>query len=77
MSSIIASLPVIQLVLSILLMGAIILQHTGASLGGAFGADNFSSGFHTRRGMEKTLFRATVILAILFTLSALVSLLAH
>ena len=36
------ALPYVQIVLSVLLIGAIILQRTGASLGGAFGADNFS-----------------------------------
>lgn len=69
-----AILPYVQIVLSILLMVAILLQRTGASLGGAFGADNFSSGFHTRRGLEKTLFRATIVLAVLFALSALIHL---
>ncbi len=64
-------LPYVQVVLSVLLMVCIVLQRTGASLGGAFGADNFSSGFHTRRGFEKTLFRATIVLAVLFALSAL------
>ena len=68
-------LPYVQIVLSVLLMVAILLQRTGASLGGAFGADNFSSGFHTRRGLEKTLFRATIVLAVLFALSALLHLL--
>ena len=68
------ALPYIQIVLSALLIGAIILQRTGASLGGAFGADNFSSGFHTRRGLEKTLFYATIALGILFALSALINL---
>ena len=68
-------LPYVQIALSVLLIIAILLQHTGASLGGAFGADNFSSGFHTRRGLEKTLFFATIILGILFALSALVNLL--
>ncbi len=68
-------LPYVQIVLSILLIGAIVLQRTGASLGGAFGADNFSSGFHTRRGLEKTLFYATIFMAILFVLSAVVNLL--
>ena len=68
-------LPYVQIVLSALLVGAILLQKTGASLGGAFGADNFSSGFHTRRGLEKTLFYATIVLAVLFALSALINLL--
>ena len=68
-------LPYMQIALSVLLIITILLQRTGASLGGAFGADNFSSGFHTRRGLEKTLFFATIILGILFALSALVNLL--
>ena len=69
------ALPYVQVVLSVLLMVCVLLQRTGASLGGAFGADNFSSGFHTRRGLEKTLFRATIVIAILFALSALLHLL--
>ncbi|OGG49706.1 preprotein translocase subunit SecG [Candidatus Kaiserbacteria bacterium RIFCSPHIGHO2_01_FULL_54_36] len=68
-------LPYVQIGLSVLLIVAVLLQRTGASLGGAFGADNFSSGFHTRRGLERTLFHATILLGILFALSALVSLL--
>ena len=68
-------LPYVQIVLSILLVAAIQLQRTGASLGGAFGADNFSSGFHTRRGIEKTLFIVSIILAVLFAVSALINLL--
>ncbi len=67
-------LPYLQVVISALLMGAILWQRTGATLGGAFGADNFSSGFHTRRGLEKTLFRATIALGILFAFSALATL---
>ena len=68
-------LPYMQIVLSVALIGAVLLQRTGASLGGAFGADNFSSGFHTRRGLERSLFYATIVLAVLFALSALINLL--
>ena len=74
MSGLEGALPYIQIALSVLLIVAILMQRTGASLGGAFGADNFSSGFHTRRGIEKTLFNATIMLAILFAASALVTL---
>lgn len=70
-------LPYVQILLSAFLVAAVLLQRTGASLGGAFGADNFSSGFHTRRGVERTLFYATIILGILFALSALVGILAR
>lgn len=67
-------LPYVQIVLAVLIMASVLLQRTGASLGGAFGADNFSSGFHTRRGLEKTLFNATIVLGILFALAALAAL---
>ena len=68
-------LPYVQIILSTFLIVCILLQRTGASFGGAFGADNFGSGFHTRRGLEKTLFYATIAVGILFALSALVNLL--
>ncbi len=67
-------LPLAQIVIAVLLMASVLLQQTGASLGGAFGADNFSSGFHTRRGFEKTLFNATIVLGILLAASALLAL---
>jgi preprotein translocase subunit SecG len=68
-------LPYAQIGLSAALIIAVILQRTGSSLGGAFGADNFSTGFHTRRGMERTLFNATIVLGVLFAISALINLL--
>lgn len=65
-----AMLPYAQIVLSLLLITGIVLQNRGASLGGAFGGDNFASTFYKRRGAEKFLFNATIIVAILFVLSA-------
>ncbi len=70
-------LPIIQVILSVLLMAAILLQRSEAGLGSAFGADGFSAGFHERRGLEKTLFYSTIILGILFALSALITLFFH
>tara|TARA_B100000745_G_scaffold64494_3_gene38070 strand:- start:9935 stop:10177 length:243 start_codon:yes stop_codon:yes gene_type:complete len=67
-------LPQVQVVLSILLIAAILLQQRGSSLGGAFGGDNFSAAFHKRRGGEMFLFRFTLIIAVLFVLSALLNL---
>jgi protein translocase SecG subunit len=65
-------LPYIQIIISVILIALILLQRTGAQVGGAFGgSDNLSSAYHTRRGFEKGLFIATIILAILFGLSAL------
>ncbi len=68
-------LPYIQIILSVVLIASILIQRTGAQVGGAFGgSDNFSSAFHTRRGFEKWLFNATIVIAILFAVSALLSL---
>ncbi|HEY9583783.1 MAG TPA: preprotein translocase subunit SecG [Candidatus Paceibacterota bacterium] len=75
MKTVASILPYIQIVLAVILVTSILLQRTGAQIGGAFGgSDNFSSAFHTRRGFERTLFIITIVVAILFALSALVSL---
>ena len=63
-------LPYAQIGLSALLITLILLQKTGAGVGGAFGGGDFSSGFHTRRGFEKMLFRLTIITGIFFVVSA-------
>ena len=74
MQLLVTVLPFIQIGLSILLIITILLQQTGTGIGGAFGAgDNFSSGFHTRRGSEKILFNISITLGILFALSAFVA----
>ena len=53
-----------QVVISILLIVAILLQNRGAGLGEAFGG---SGGVYlTKRGLEKKLFIATIVLAVLF-----------
>lgn len=74
MQSLQGLLPYIQIGLSVLLIAAILLQQSAAGMGGAFG-DNFSAGFHTRRGFEKTLFHTTILLGIVFAVSALIALL--
>ncbi len=57
----------------ILMMACILLQQRGASLGAGFG----SSGelFTTRRGLDKNLFEATIVLAVIFVLSIMTGLL--
>jgi len=68
-------LPYVQIILSVLLVAAILFQRTGAQVGGAFGgSDNMSSAYHTRRGLEKGLFGTTIVIAILFAISALFNL---
>lgn len=67
-------LPYVQIILSILLTAAILLQQRGSSMGGAFGGDNFSAAYHTRRGAELFLYRFSIVVAILFVASAFLSL---
>ncbi len=63
-------LPYAQLILSVLLILGIVLQQRGATLGGAFGGDNFASTFYKRRGAEKFLFQASIVVAVLFVITA-------
>jgi protein translocase SecG subunit len=67
-------LPYAQIILSILLVAAILLQQRGSSMGGAFGGDNFSATYHTRRGAELFLYRLSIVVAILFVASTFLSL---
>ncbi len=74
MNSFLTVLPYIQIVLSILLVIGILLQRSDAGLGGAFGASDVSGGVtFERRGFEKISFNATVVIAILFALSAIIT----
>lgn len=72
MVTLMAFLPYAEITLSLLLIGGIVLQQRGAGLGGAFGGDNFASTFYKRRGAEKFLFNATIVIAVLFVLTAIV-----
>ena len=71
MEALISTLPYAEIVLGILLIAGIVLQQRGATLGGAFGGDNFASTFYKRRGAEKFLFNATILIAILLVLVAI------
>lgn len=60
-----AALQITQIVVSILLMAAILMQSRGSSIGGVFGGGG-GDVFRTKRGAEKLLFRATIVLAVIF-----------
>ncbi len=65
-------LQIVTVVSAVLTILTILLQQRGASLGAGFG----SSGelFTTRRGIDKSLYEATIVLAVIFVLSILVGL---
>ncbi len=63
-------LDIALIITSVVLIVSVILQSKGAGLGGLTGAD--TGGFFTaRRGVEKTLFRLTIILSVIFVLLAI------
>ncbi len=73
--SIVGIIPYIQIILSVLLMGGILLQQSEAGLGALGGGDGFSSGYHTKRGAERTLFITTIVIAVLFAATSFILLL--
>lgn len=59
-----------EIILGTVLVGLIVLQSKGTGLGSTFGGD---MGFYgTKRGAEKMLFVLTIVISILFLLTALV-----
>ena len=53
-----------QIILSVLLLVILLLQLRGGGLGSIFGADQ--SEYRTRRGVEKSMFQLTIVLAVVF-----------
>lgn len=54
----------LTIALAVLLSVSILLQARGAGLGATFGGDG--NVYRTKRGLEKVLFRATIVISILF-----------
>ena len=61
-----------QILVSIALMAAILLQARGTGLSGTFGGD--SAVYRSRRGIEKRLFQFTIVLGALFVIFSLANL---
>jgi protein translocase SecG subunit len=68
-------LPYIQIILSIILVVTILLQQTDSNAGGSFGGGESGSLYHTRRGFEKFLFTTTIVIGVLFAVSAFIAIL--
>lgn len=65
---------VTQILISALLVGAILLQQRGTGLGSAFGGE--SQLYRSKRGVERIVFLATIILSILFAVNAILAVVA-
>lgn len=64
-------LNVIQIIISITLIVIILIQVKGEGAGGVFGGDTGVA--RTRRGLERTLFNATIVLAAIFLVVSFLS----
>ncbi|MGA2366952.1 MAG: preprotein translocase subunit SecG [Dehalococcoidia bacterium] len=53
-----------QIVIALALIAVLTLQVKGGGLGGIFGQSD--GVYRTRRGVEKTLFQVTIVLAVIF-----------
>jgi preprotein translocase subunit SecG len=61
-------LVIAQILIAVALIATILFQLHGGGLGGIFGQSD--SVYRTRRGIEKTLFKLTIVLAIIFVILA-------
>ena len=68
-------LNIIQIIISIAVIALAVLQSRNSALGRMFGGD--SSIHRTRRGPEKAMFNVTIVLSILFFVTAFVSVLLN
>jgi preprotein translocase subunit SecG len=64
------------IIVSIALIAAVVVQSKGAGLGGLTGQDAGGM-FSARRGIEKTLFRVTIIFSFIFFFLIMVSVLSR
>ncbi len=63
-------LNIIQIIIAALLIATVLFQQRGAGLSGAFGGEG--GVYFKKRGAEKIIFTASVILEVLFILSAII-----
>ncbi len=66
-----AALPIVQIALSVLLVTLILVQSKGAGLSTVFGGEG--NVYSTRRGAERVIFIATIVVAVLFFGAALIN----
>ncbi|MDD5341393.1 MAG: preprotein translocase subunit SecG [Patescibacteria group bacterium] len=66
-------LNIIELVTAVLLVIAILLQQRGTGLSGVFGGEG--NVYRAKRGVEKTIFILTIILAVIFLTVAFLNIL--
>ena len=70
-------LPIAQITISVILIAVILLQPSTAGVGGSFGGSSGINAFRTKRGFEKVLFVATIVLGAVFIVLSVFAILAR
>lgn len=66
---------IFQIIISVLLVVTVVLQSRGSDAGLAFGGGGET--FRSKRGLEKVLFYATIVLAVLFAANSILALISR
>ncbi len=67
-------LTILQIIIALALIVAILFQQRGAGGSALFGGGGGGASYYTKRGFEKILFIATIVLAGLFIISSFLNL---
>ena len=62
---------IVQIIVAVALIASILMQARGAGLGSVFGGTG--AVFKTRRGIDKLLFRITIVFSVLFALISIIA----
>jgi preprotein translocase subunit SecG len=65
-------LQIAQIIIALMVIVVVLAQVRGGGLGGIFGGSG-ESAFRSRRGIERTLFRFTIVLVVIFIILSILS----
>lgn len=68
-------LPILQIIVSVILVVFILLQERSAGMSGIFGGGEGGGVYQTRRGLERIVFYGTIVCAVIFAALAVAQLL--
>lgn len=59
-------IPILQIAVSVILVALILLQERSAGISGLLGGGDTGGVYQTRRGLERIIFAATIVCAVIF-----------
>lgn len=68
-------LTTIQVIIAVILMVLVLIQERSSGMSGLFGGSGDGGAYQQRRGIEKTVFTATIVMTVLFAGISIVNLL--